>query len=179
MVCTRSQYKGLCFFNDLGGVTECTFKEFKNNTKLGGLADSPDWCAVRTDWRHWMRVTWNSEEERRKSFPWGGIRQWTGLCWGLTDWHTADKAWGRSRQQHWPWGRKCGEAENVVWQKKSAASRAALGKVLPAGGGSTQAWRGQIWSTESSASQYKTDMNLLEWVYSRGMKLIKGMEIVS
>lgn len=49
MVCSRSQYRGLCFFNDLGGGTECTFKEFRNNPKLGGLAASPAWCAVRLE----------------------------------------------------------------------------------------------------------------------------------
>ncbi|KAK4831183.1 hypothetical protein QYF61_015915 [Mycteria americana] len=34
------------FMNDLDDGTECTFNKFTNNTKLGGLADRPDWCAV-------------------------------------------------------------------------------------------------------------------------------------
>lgn len=64
--------------NDLNAGTVCALSKFADDSKLGGVLQTPDGCAII--WRNLKRMgkgteknAWSSAKGKAKSFTWGGI----------------------------------------------------------------------------------------------------------
>jgi len=84
--------------NDLDDGSECTLRKFTNDTKLGGVADTPDGCAaVQRDLNRLEKQAERNLIKFQKSkctvLPWGRTNPDTNTLWGLSGWKAA---WLRS-----------------------------------------------------------------------------------
>lgn len=94
--------------NDLNKGAECTPSEFADDTRLGGVGDTP---AGHTGFqRHLNRLEkWAYKNLMRfgrrivKSCTWGGTKPCTSICWGLSSWKATcqKKTWGPLQQRRW------------------------------------------------------------------------------
>ncbi|KAK4831799.1 hypothetical protein QYF61_019229, partial [Mycteria americana] len=159
------------FINDPSDWTECTLSKFAHGTKVGGVADIPAGHAgIQKDLNRLEKWA----ERNLMKFNKGSVQSPA---------HGEEQAHAPKRPCGGPGGPQV-EHEPAMCpccKKGVTVSWAALGGVLPAGGGRSALVRPHLecW-VQFWALQYKRDMDILERVQQRAaIKMMKGLEHLS
>jgi len=165
---------------------EFTLSRFAEDTKLGGVADTPEGsAAIQQDLDRlrvrWRRTWWDSTRANVESCTWGGTTTCISASYRMTCW----KELLQRRTYLWVL-----VANRLVVSQQSAFmavnANGILGYIKK---NVASSWRNVIFPLYSSlvrshleycvqfwASQFKTDRDLLERVHQKATKMISGLK---